>query len=148
MLVQRALQKDGTIDGAKVGGGLQKPQGPVVRAFRFGALPDPEPNKKRRLFEDPPAEKCERDIHECAAGPRGTCCGKWHSEVIFALALRPPFPGPGVPGAQLQEGKAGGGPDFPPARHWYLPERRPRGMVVRAATWGGNTTIPRGEVMR
>ena len=101
-----------SIDGKKVGRGSQKPQDMVVRAFRFGALPDPEPNKKRRFFGDPPAEKCERDIHKCTAGPGSTCCGKWHSEVVFALALRPPLPGPGVPGSQLHEGKAGGHPTF------------------------------------
>jgi len=36
----------------------------VVRAFRFDAFPDPEPKKKRGFFEEPPAEKLERDIHE------------------------------------------------------------------------------------
>ena len=75
----RALHKDDIIDGkkqVKVGRGSQKAQGMVVRAFRFGALPDPEPNEKHRFFEDPPAEKCERDIHECTAGPGSTCCGK------------------------------------------------------------------------
>ena len=70
------LLLDGPYGGEKkVGRGSQKPQGMVVRAFRFGALPDPEPNKKRRFFEDPPAEKCERDIHERTAGPGSTCCG-------------------------------------------------------------------------
>jgi len=82
----------------------------VVRAFRLDALPDPEPNKKLRFFEDLSAEKCERGIYECTAGPGRTFCGKCHSEVIFALALRPPFLAPksGVRSFK-KKGKAGGG---------------------------------------
>jgi len=141
----RALHKDDIIDGKKVGRGSQKPQDIVVRAFRFGALPDPEPNKKRRFFEDPPAEKCERDIHECTAGPGSTCCGKWHSEVIFALALRPPFLAPESRVRSFKKAKRGGHPTSLQLATGICQsiDAACRGdeAVVRATTRGGNLPV-------
>ena len=117
----------------------------VVRAFRFGALPDPEPNKKRRFFEDPPAEKCERDIHECTAGPGSTCCGKWHSEVIFALALCPPLLAPEPRVRSFKKAKRGGHPTSLQLATGICQSVdaacRSDEAVVRATTRGGNLPV-------
>jgi len=97
----------------KGGKGLAEAAGHGGPCIYFDTFPDPDPNKKRRFFEDPPAEKCERDIYECTAGPGSTCCGKWHCEVIFALALRPFFLAPESRVRSFKKEKRGGGTRLP-----------------------------------
>ena len=111
----RALHKDDIIDG-KSGKGLAEAAGYGGSCISFwclarsGAQQDAE---KRRFFEDPTAEKCERDIHECTSGPGSTSCGKWHSEVIFALALCPPLLAPEPRVRSFKKAKRGGGIRLP-----------------------------------
>ena len=143
----RALHKDDIIDG-KSGKGLAEAAGYGGSCISFwclarsGAQQDAE---KRRFFEDPPAEKCERDIHECTSGPGSTSCGKWHSEVIFALALCPPLLAPEPRVRSFKKAKRGGHPTSLQLATGICQSVdaacRSDEAVVRATTRGGNLPV-------
>ena len=124
----------------------------VVRAFRCEAVPDTEDGgaKKRRFYKEPAAERCSSDLSVCTDGPAKTACSKWHGELMYVSALRPPFISAESRKSQfkrLKRCEAGGVPaDFQLAHGiWKSVDTvcRSDEAFVRQSSAGGNLPVTR-----
>jgi hypothetical protein len=63
-----------------------------VHAFRFQSAPDKEDGgiKRRRFYEEPAAERCTSVLSVLTEGAGKAACSKWHGELMYMAALRPP----------------------------------------------------------
>jgi hypothetical protein len=57
----------------------------VPRTRRTGGI------KKHRSYEEPAAERCTSDLSVCTEGAGKAACSKWHGELMYMAALRPPY---------------------------------------------------------
>jgi len=64
-----------------------------VHAPRFRSVPDKEDGgiKKRRFYEEPAAERYTSDLGVCTEGAGKAAYSKWHGELMYMAALRPPY---------------------------------------------------------
>ena len=64
-----------------------------MHAPLFLSIPDKEDGgiKKRRFYEEPAAERCTSGLSVCTEGAGKAACSKWHGELIYMAALRPPY---------------------------------------------------------
>ena len=148
----RNLEKGDAIDGEIKRSGSKRPADVVVRAFRFEAVPDTEDGgaKKRRFYKEPAAERCSSDLSVCTDGPAKAACSKWHGELMYVAALRPPFISAESRKSQfkrLKRGGAGGGAaDFQLAHGiWKSFDTvcRSDEAFVRQSSAGGNLPVAR-----
>ena len=65
----------------------------AAHALRFQSAPDKEDGgiKKRRFYEEPAAERCTSDLGVCTEGAGKAAYSKWHGELMYMAALRPPY---------------------------------------------------------
>ena len=65
----------------------------AVHALCFQSVPDKKNGgiKKRRFYEEPAAERCTSDLGVCTEGAGKAAYSKWHGELMYMAALRPPY---------------------------------------------------------
>ena len=65
----------------------------AVHALCFQGVPDKTNGgiKKRRFYEEPAAERCTSDLGVCTEGAGKAAYSKWHGELMYMAALRPPY---------------------------------------------------------
>ena len=64
-----------------------------MHALCFQSVPDKKNGgiKKRRFYEEPAAERCTSDLGVCTEGAGKAAYSKWHGELMYMAALRPPY---------------------------------------------------------